>query len=98
MSRSFGDTIASYVGVSVYPEIKEFTLTQDDAYIVMASDGVWEFMSNDEIAKIVCKYYFTGNAEKAAEEIVKQSFLKWKDNEILIDDITCVVLFLDVKP
>ena len=98
MSRSFGDTIASYVGVSVYPEIKELMLTPNDAYIVMASDGVWEFMSNEEVAKIVYPHYFTGNAEKAAEEIVKQSFIKWKENEVLIDDITCVVLFLDVKP
>lgn len=88
MSRSFGDTIASYVGVSVYPEIKEITLTVDDAYIVLASDGVWEFMTNEEIAHIVYPYYFSGNAEKAAEEIVKQSFVKWKNEEVLVDDIT----------
>ncbi|CAI2359381.1 unnamed protein product [Moneuplotes crassus] len=97
MSRSFGDQVASYVGVSVYPEIKETTLTPDDAYVIIASDGVWEFMENREVAEIVYEYYAQGNAERAAEEIVREAFNRWKKNEVIIDDITCIILFLDVK-
>lgn len=37
----------------------------------MASDGVWEFISNDEIAAIVKPFYENKNAEKAAEAVVR---------------------------
>ena len=50
MSRSLGDKIAHSVGVSSMPEVLEFMLSPDDKIIVIASDGVWEFISNDEVA------------------------------------------------
>jgi serine/threonine protein phosphatase PrpC len=34
----------------VFIEILELDLDRDDKYIVIASDGVWEFLDNDEIA------------------------------------------------
>jgi len=46
MTRSFGDATAARVGVNAIPEIKEFTLNKDHKFAVIASDGVWEFMSN----------------------------------------------------
>ena len=46
MTRSFGDAMAARVGVNALPEIKEFTLTPEDKIIVLASDGVWEFLQN----------------------------------------------------
>lgn len=65
---------------------------------MIASDGVWEFISNDEIAKIVKPFYEAKNAEKAAEAVVKESYLRWKrEEEGIVDDITCVIVFLDVK-
>ena len=51
MSRSFGDQIASQVGVISEPgkylikeEIMEFNFTKNDRFIVLASDGIWEFI------------------------------------------------------
>ena len=46
MSRSFGDAMAARVGVNAVPEIKEFQLTVEDKIMVLASDGVWEFLKN----------------------------------------------------
>jgi serine/threonine protein phosphatase PrpC len=46
MSRSFGDSMACRVGVNAVPEVKMFELQQDDKIIVLASDGVWEFLEN----------------------------------------------------
>jgi len=46
MSRSFGDSTAARVGVNAVPEIKVFDMTPDDKIIVLASDGVWEFLEN----------------------------------------------------
>jgi hypothetical protein len=116
MTRSFGDEVASRVGVTAEPgkysetafiillslifcaEILELDLCKEDRFIVIASDGVWEFISNDEIAKIVKPFFDAKNAEKAAEAVVKESYLRWKrEEEGIVDDITCVIVFLDVK-
>ena len=44
MSRSFGDSMACRVGVHAVPEIKMFELSPEDQIVVLASDGVWEFL------------------------------------------------------
>lgn len=50
MSRSLGDQVAQSVGVSPEPEITIYDIDVNDRYIIIASDGVWEFLSNDEVA------------------------------------------------
>jgi serine/threonine protein phosphatase PrpC len=98
MSRSFGDQVAGTVGVICEPEFREVTLTPDDKVIVLASDGVWEFMTNEEVANTVYPYFLQKNAEKAAETLVRASFKKWKGKETYtVDDITCIVIFIDIK-
>ena len=57
MSRSFGDAIAFKVGVNAIPECREVILTPLDKIIVLASDGVWEFMPNEEVASIIYPFY-----------------------------------------
>ena len=98
MSRSFGDTVASSVGVNAIPEQFEFLLGPDDKVIVLASDGVWEFISNEEVASIIYPFYLQRNAEKAAETLVRAAFKRWKQEESYsIDDITCIVIFIEIK-
>jgi len=46
MSRSIGDLVAVKVGVNADPEILVHKLTNANKYMVIASDGVWEFLSN----------------------------------------------------
>jgi serine/threonine protein phosphatase PrpC len=46
MSRSIGDTLAHSVGCLCEPEININKLTSQDKIIVIASDGLWEFLKN----------------------------------------------------
>jgi serine/threonine protein phosphatase PrpC len=57
MSRSLGDKLAHSVGVSSLPEVKSYYIKPNDKYIVLGSDGVFEFLSNEEVAKIVLPYF-----------------------------------------
>ena len=57
MSRSIGDYVAHSVGVSTDPEVMRFDLNSDHKFIVIASDGVWEFLSNEEIGQIVWPFF-----------------------------------------
>jgi serine/threonine protein phosphatase PrpC len=49
MSRSFGDEVAASVGITAQPEIIEWKLTAEDKFIILASDGVWEFLESEEV-------------------------------------------------
>ena len=49
MSRSIGDQIAKSVGVICDPDIREIDIDKDDKFIIIASDGLWEFLSNEEV-------------------------------------------------
>ena len=98
MARSFGDAVAARVGVIAIPEQREIIMGPEDKVVVLASDGVWEFMENQEVASIIYPFYLQRNAEKAAETLVRAAFKRWKEEEnFSIDDITCIVLFIDIK-
>jgi serine/threonine protein phosphatase PrpC len=47
MTRSFGDAVAVLAGVNGESETMEFDLTKNDKIMVIASDGVWEFLTNE---------------------------------------------------
>jgi serine/threonine protein phosphatase PrpC len=94
MSRSFGDKIAASVGVSAEPDIVEAELTANDRIVVLASDGVWEFLSNDDVMGIVSAHYANGTTKTAVEQLCARARYKWLDEEEVIDDITAVVIFL----
>jgi len=57
MSRSIGDVIAHTVGVSATPEIKQFKIDGKEWVLIVASDGLWEFLSNEEVRDIVQDMY-----------------------------------------
>jgi serine/threonine protein phosphatase PrpC len=97
MSRSFGDLVAQKVGVNAVPELSNVRLGPRDKVIVIASDGVWEFLENIDVANIVYPFFLQKNAEGAAENLVRAAFKQWKKEESVIDDITCIVIFLDIK-
>ena len=57
MSRSLGDTIAHSVGVSSLPEVISYQVGMADKFVVIGSDGVFEFLSNQEIIEIVYPFH-----------------------------------------
>lgn len=57
MSRSLGDKIVHTVGVLSVPEEQQYVLEKNDKFIVIASDGVWEFLTNQEVANIALPFF-----------------------------------------
>ena len=94
MTRSLGDKIAHNIGVSDEPEFKTFTYDGTEKYIIIASDGLWEYVSGDQCISIVKPFYEEGlDAQEAALALTKEAFRRWKRKEVAIDDITVVVIF-----
>ena len=48
MSRSLGDQRAKRLGVTWEPDIKEYFITPNDKFLLIASDGLWDALSNKE--------------------------------------------------
>ena len=96
MSRSIGDKLAHKVGVSDIPEIKEFSVSDlKPLAIIVASDGVWEFMSEEEVRNIVMNYADSKDANICAKNIAEKARLVWQATGYAIDDITCVIAFFN---
>jgi len=63
MSRSIGDYVAHSVGVSTDPEVMKFELKPDDKFIIVASDVFCQFLTNEDIAKIVWPFFLKNSPE-----------------------------------
>ena len=93
MSRSFGDKLGKKLGIIVDPLLNEYNLNKDVKYIIIASDGIWEFMSNEEVMNIGNKCYSMNDPDNFCQMIVKKSTELWKNNCRNIDDITLIVIY-----
>jgi len=94
-----GDACAKSVGVSAEPDVHCWpTREHQDTYVLLASDGVWEFVSNEEAARILGQALLGGATPKAAiEALTIESRRLWIVNEHnYVDDITAILL--PVKP
>ncbi|XP_057433592.1 probable protein phosphatase 2C 34 [Lotus japonicus] len=92
ISRAFGDYCLKDFGIISVPEVTQRNLNPMDQFVILATDGVWDVISNQEAVRIVSS---TPNREKAAKRLVKCATYEWKRKRrgIAIDDISAVCLF-----
>jgi len=96
MTRSFGDYFGSTAGVISEPEVSEYFFQPEDKFIVLASDGLFEFMESQEVIDIIKDYYLKNDIVGCCEYLYKESSRKWiKEEEDTIDDITIILVFFD---
>ena len=93
MSRSIGDLRGKGIGVIPYPGIRECTITEKIKYIIVCSDGVWEFLENDIVAGIGKEFYLKNDPCGLCYELIERSLEQWKEMDVVVDDITAVVCF-----
>ena len=95
MSRSIGDLKAKEIGVIPDPGIMEYDLCESSKYIIIGSDGVFEFLNNESVKNIAKKYYLDNNPSELCHQVINYSVYQWKQNEDVIYDITIVAVFFD---
>jgi serine/threonine protein phosphatase PrpC len=93
MSRSIGDMDAKKCGVIPNPQIVEYIIDHYTKYMIVASDGIWEFISNEQVMKFCNKFYLRNDPVGLCQELSKKSISLWEKNDCAIDDITVVVVF-----
>ena len=89
MSRSLGDVVAHSAGVISDPEFTEFELNPEtDKFLVVATDGLWEFVSNQETVDYVENQ---STPTEAVDVLVTEAATRWMHEEQVIDDTTIIV-------
>jgi serine/threonine protein phosphatase PrpC len=101
MARSIGDHAVKDVGVIAEPVVTVHEISEEDEFVILASDGVWEFLDNEDAVRIVseCLYDSDEDAEvcasAACEALIKAAMEKWHESEgDYRDDITAIVVRL----
>jgi CRP-like cAMP-binding protein len=87
-----GDAIAEELGVTAEPEMLARDITPDDKIIVLASDGVFEFLTNQSVIDICAKF---SDPLEACRAVVAESYELWLQYELRTDDITMICIFID---
>jgi serine/threonine protein phosphatase PrpC len=100
MSRSLGDTIVHRSGVSAEPEVMEFVVEDYDEFMIIATDGVWDVVDNNQAVQIVQSFAAkSGSANwsplEAAMWVCKFARGRWEKLSPMVDDITCLVIKLN---
>jgi len=97
LSRSLGDLSAERDGLlTPTPEMCRHSVDSDDEILILASDGVFEFIDDAKAVTIVANVKAGGgSASDACASLVKQAALYWRlHEEGYRDDITCIVVYL----
>ena len=77
MSRSMGDYVASTAGVICTPEIMQVTLEPEDKFIIIGSDGLYEFMSNEDVLRIAVPYWVKNDVQGACTALDAEARARW---------------------
>mmetsp|Transcript_12398 Transcript_12398/g.25191 ORF Transcript_12398/g.25191 Transcript_12398/m.25191 type:complete len:357 (-) Transcript_12398:295-1365(-) len=90
MTRAIGDTVGTIAGVSSVPEVSAYKVKDTWRFMLLCSDGVWEFMSSEEAVNVVGKFS-AAEAQKAAEALAAEAWTRWIQEEgNVVDDITVI--------
>ena len=95
MTRAFGDFNAEDLGFNTFPDIKEYDINeQKPKIIISATDGIWQFLSNEQVKNLILPYYEEDNITGGIQKLVTSARRMWETmNPKFIDDITIILLF-----
>ncbi|XP_044498045.1 probable protein phosphatase 2C 35 [Mangifera indica] len=88
-TRSVGDSIAEKIGVVAVPEVAVVQLTSNHSFFVVASDGIFEFLSSQAVVDMAANYT---DPRDACSAIAGESYKLWLEHENRTDDITIIIV------
>ena len=89
VSRGLGDFDLKNKGLIAEPHINKKLIDKSFNYCILASDGVWDALSPDEVSKLINE---NNNTDNMAKTIVEKAIEKGSE-----DNISCIVIELNKK-
>jgi serine/threonine protein phosphatase PrpC len=93
MSRSLGDAVAHSVGVTSSADVMHHYISSRDCFMIIASDGLWEFISSLEAVRISSQSYTENNFQGCCDRLMDEAVDRWRLHGGVVDDITIIVVF-----
>ncbi|KAL7210673.1 hypothetical protein ACSBR1_032101 [Camellia fascicularis] len=92
VTRALGDwdmkPLGSASPLTAEPEVQQRMLTEDDEFLIVACDGIWDVMSNDEAVNLVhLALKCHDDPQQCAKELVNEALRRSKD-----DNLTAIVV------
>ena len=87
LSRAFGDWELKTYGVSCIPHIVRYEIQYDDKYLVIASDGVWDVIEDEDALQLSKN---KNNSKEFCDEIMNYTVERGS-----MDNISCFVIGLN---
>uniref|UniRef100_A0A7N0U7F8 protein-serine/threonine phosphatase n=1 Tax=Kalanchoe fedtschenkoi TaxID=63787 RepID=A0A7N0U7F8_KALFE len=94
MARAFGDFCLKDFGLISVPEVSHRRLTDKDEFVVLATDGIWDVLSNKEVVDIVASAPARASAARTLVESAVRAW-RYKYPTSKADDCAVVCLFFD---
>ena len=91
-TRSIGDSLAESLGVMAEPELDHHQIKPNDKVLIVASDGIFEFITTRGCLDMALLY---NNPLEACLALVGESYKLWIEREDRTDDITIIVGFIE---
>ncbi|KAK4491828.1 hypothetical protein RD792_002605 [Penstemon davidsonii] len=97
MARAFGDFCLKDFGLISIPDVYHHHITDRDEFVILATDGVWDVLSNKEAVEIVASAPGRGTAARALVDCATRAWrLKYPTSKN--DDCAAVCLYLEHTP
>ena len=93
MSRSLGDKMFKKVGIEFSPVISEYILNIETKFVVMGTKGLWNILTNKQVAYYVNKGYKLSNPLESCRKLIKKANEISKQTTNSRDDISIFILF-----
>jgi len=95
MSRAIGDLWGHECGMIHVPDVQSEKTAGYD-FFCCGSDGVWDFVSNEEVTSIIYEFGRIG-ASLACDKIMKLAWSRWEEEGDVVDDISFVIVWLPLE-
>lgn len=101
MTRSLGNAVMLRAGIVPTPITDTFSYSKNNqettSFLVIATDGIWDVLSNHMVAEILATSDTIGELQTACEAITSEARKRWIGDlpimdEEKVDDITCMVV------
>jgi len=91
VSRALGDPEFKFPNklVSTEPYVLKYELTENDKFMILACDGVWDYVSYDEAVGIVAR----GRKEKKSPQEVSQTLVQTALHKGSKDNLSVIVVY-----
>ena len=84
--------MAESLGVIAEPELDAHTIGETDRVIIVASDGIFEFITTKSCVETAMLY---DDPLEACKALVGESYKLWIEREDRADDITIILAYIE---